>query len=140
MARYRRDKGKAWEAVKRYVRAKEKDCYTCGARQLQGINAQCGHFLPVGFVGSNNVLSWDTRQIHLQCSRCNGVGQRQQVAYRARLVKDYGEEVVQELEARRWKVDKVKSWQEIINHYDTLLSLLPSERPAPTYTSIGETV
>lgn len=121
--RYKGQKGKAWEKVKEYVRAREKDCYTCPSKNLRGINAQAGHFLPVGLVGSNNTLSWDERQIHLQCSRCNGVGQGQAVAYRTRLVKDYGEENVQELEARRWKVDKVKNWQEVIEHYENLQKL-----------------
>ncbi len=32
------------------------------------------------------------------------------VEYRAHLIKDYGEEVVKELEARRYKVDPVKNW------------------------------
>lgn len=118
--RYKGLKGKAWEQVRIYVKSKEKDCYTCLARTLQGINAQAGHYLPVGLVGSNNTLSWDERQIHLQCSRCNGVGQGQQVAYRRRLVEFYGEKVVKELEARRWKVDPIKNWQAVIDYYKEL--------------------
>lgn len=119
--RYKGEKGKAWEAIKKYVRAKEKDCYTCTAKNLSGINAQAGHFLPVAIVGSNNTLSWDERQIHLQCSRCNGVGQGQQVAYRLKLVAEFGESIVQELEKRRWKVDPIKNWKEIIERYENLL-------------------
>ena len=120
--RYKGAKGKAWEAVRAYVKAKEKDCYTCGAKNLVGINAQAGHFLPVGIVGSNNKLSWDKIQIHLQCGYCNGVGQGQQVAYRNHLVKDFGEKAVKEIEARRWKVDKVKDWNALIKHYEQLLA------------------
>lgn len=115
--RYKGLKGKVWEQVRLYVKSKEKDCYTCTARQLSGANAQCGHYLPVGLVGSNNTLSWDKRQIHLQCGRCNGAGQGMQVQYRAHLVKDYGETVVKELEARRYKVDPVKDWQKIMDCY-----------------------
>ena len=118
--RYKGIKGKAWESVKASVRRRERDCYTCPAKKLEGINAQAGHFLPVAIVGSNNVLSWDSRQIHMQCSRCNGVGQGQQVAYRAHLVRDYGEEVVKELEERRWKVDPIKNWQEVIDTFNAL--------------------
>lgn len=118
--RYKGLKGKAWEAVKAYTRAKEKDCYTCPARNLNGVNAQCGHYIPVALAGSNNTLSWDEKQIHLQCSRDNGAGQGQAVAYRAHLVRDYGEEVVKELESRRWKVDPIKNWQEVIDRYDNL--------------------
>lgn len=122
--RYKGKKGKAWEAVKAYTRAKEKDCFTCSSRNLEGINAQAGHYLPVGLVGSNNALSWDERQIHLQCSRCNGVGQGQQVAYRQKLILSYGESTVLELEARRYRVDPIKNWDAIIDHYTTLLAQL----------------
>ena len=123
-SRYKGLKGKAWEAVKRYVRAKEKHCYTCPAQNLEGYNAQAGHYLPVGHVGSNNTLSWDERQIHLQCGYCNGVGQGEQAIYRTNLIRDYGEQTVLELEARRYKVDPIKNWQAIIDHYNTLLSEL----------------
>lgn len=118
--RYTGAKGKAWEAVKRYVRRKEKHCYTCPSKNLEGQNAQAGHFIPVALAGSNNRLSWDEKQIHLQCGHCNGAGQGQQVAYRAHLVRDYGEAAVKILEARRWKIDPIKNWQEIIEHFDML--------------------
>ena len=125
MARYTGLKGKAWDAVKAYVRAKEKDCYTCPAKELAGGNAQAGHFIPVALAGSNNRLSWDERQIHLQCGHCNGPGQGQQVIYRARLVLDYGEAAVAEMEARRWRVDPIKDWQEVIARFQSLLQHLP---------------
>jgi len=118
--RYKGIKGKAWEAVRAYVKRHEKDCYTCDSKNLQGQNYQCGHFIPVALSGSNNTLSWDYRQIHAQCGRCNGVGQGQQVAYRIKLVAQYGEEVVKELEARRWKVDPIKNWQEVIETFNAL--------------------
>lgn len=124
MARWKGEKAKAWQAVRAYVKAKERDCYTCSARNLTGINAQAGHCWPVGHVGSNNRLSWDERQIHLQCSRCNGAGQGEQSAYKIRLIRDYGEQAVKDLEARRWKVDPIKSWQEVIEHYQNLLANL----------------
>lgn len=122
--RYKGQKGKTWESVKLYVRAKEKNCYTCDAKNLHGINAQAGHYLPVGLVGSNNTLSWDERQIHLQCGRCNGVGQGMAVRYRERLVEDYGEATVEELEARRWKIDPIKDWDAVRMHYEELLKNL----------------
>lgn len=118
--RYTGIKNKAWESVKRSVRRREKDCYTCPNKNLISYNAQAGHFLPVALVGSNNTLSWDERVIHLQCSHCNGAGQGMQVAYRAHLVKDYGEKAVQEFEKRRYKVDPVKNWQEVIDRFDSL--------------------
>lgn len=118
--RYKGIKGKAWQAVRAYVKAAEKDCYTCPRKSLSGTNAQAGHFLPVAIVGSNNTLSWDERQIHLQCSRCNGPGAGEAIAYRRALVRDYGEEAVKELEARRWKVDPIKDWQKVIDRFKRL--------------------
>lgn len=118
--RYKGIKGKAWEAVKAYVRRKEQKCYTCPAQNLTGQNAQAGHYIPVALAGSNNTLSWDERQIHLQCGRCNGVGQGMAVEYRAHLVADYGEKTVRELEKRRWKIDPIKNWQAVIDHYKQL--------------------
>ncbi len=118
--RYKGPKGKAWEAVKQYVRKKEKHCYTCPSRNLQGQNAQAGHYIPVALAGSSNTLSWDERQIHLQCGHCNGAGQGMQVQYRLRLVNDYGEETVHEFEKRRWKVDPIKNWELVIYRYECL--------------------
>lgn len=118
--RYNGLKGKAWESVKRSVRRREKDCYTCPAKDLQGKNAQAGHFFPVSHVGSNNTLSWEALLIHLQCGRCNGAGQGMQVEYRRHLISDYGEKRVKEFEARKYKVDPIKNWQAIIEKFDAL--------------------
>ena len=118
--RYTGIKGRAWESVKRSVRRREKDCYTCPSKDLVSYNAQAGHYLPVALVGSNNKLSWDERQIHLQCGSCNGAGQGMAVPYRAHLVKDYGEKLVKEFEARRYRVDPVKDWYEVIRRFEAL--------------------
>jgi hypothetical protein len=113
--RYNGLKGKAWEAVKRRTRGREKNCYTCPAQNLQGQNAQAGHYKPVALVGSNNRWSWDERFIHLQCGRCNGAGAGMAIEYRAHLVADYGEATVMEFDANYRKVDPVKDWQEVID-------------------------
>lgn len=118
--RYKGKKGKAWEAVKHWTRRTYTDCYTCGAKDLTTYNAQAGHFLPVGSVGSNNTLSWDHRQIRLQCGRCNGAGQGEQVIFRNKLVQELGEDVVEELESRRYKIDPVKDWDAMKEFYDNL--------------------
>lgn len=118
--RYKGDKGKAWEAVKRWTRRTFKDCYTCGAREIEGMNAQAGHCWPVAIVGSNNTLSWDERQIRLQCGRCNGVGQGMQEMFIARLIQEHGRSVVASMRARVYKVDPVKDWKAIREHFDAL--------------------
>ena len=118
--RYVGIKGKVWERVKASVRRREKDCYSCGAKNLQGQNAHSGHYKPVGLVGSNNYWSWHPTFIHLQCGRCNGAGQGMAVEYRKHLVHDYGESVVEEFDAEYRKVRPIKDWQEVINRFNAL--------------------
>lgn len=120
--RYRGIKGRAWNSVKQWCRRTYEHCYTCPARDLEGQNAQSGHYQPVAIVGSNNKLAWDSRFIRFQCSRCNGAGQGQQVIFRKNLVKEHGEKVVAEYD-RKVKgkfVNPVKDWQEIILFFDSL--------------------
>lgn len=140
--RYKDIKGKVWEEVRAYIKRYETDCYTCPARDLEGQNAQAGHFFPVGLVGSNNCLSWDYRQIHLQCGRCNGVGQGMAIPYKAHLIRDYGEAVVEELEHLNYlattchQSNPVKNWQLILSSYteDTpyFVSVSVDEKSSPS--------
>ena len=118
--RYKGKKGKAWEAVKAWCRRTFTDCYTCPAKDLVGQNSQSGHCWPVAIVGSNNTLSWDHRQIRLQCGRCNGVGQGMQDVFKRKLIQEHGEEVVKSLEARIYKVDPVQSWDAIESNFKSL--------------------
>lgn len=112
--RYAGVKGRAWEAVKRYVRSKEKDCYTCPAKNLEAYNAQAGHYKPVSLVGSNNRWSWHPTFIHLQCGRCNGAGAGMPHEYEARLRREFGDAVVDEFEANYRRVNPIKDWDSII--------------------------
>jgi hypothetical protein len=118
--RYKGIKGKAWEAVKKSVRRREKHCYTCPAKNLVGKNAQAGHYRPIGQVGSNNTWSWDPRFIHMQCSRCNGAGQGEQAVYRQHLVKDYGEAAVKEFDDNWRRVSPIKDWDFVIHTFDVI--------------------
>lgn len=118
--RWKGDKGKAWESVKKYTRRVSMDCYTCTKKKLTDPNA--GHYFPVAIVGSNNALSWDYRFIHTQCSYCNGPGQGMQESYRRHLIKDYGESVVEEYEKAVYakKVNPIKDWKSIKTFYDSM--------------------
>lgn len=121
--RYKGEKGKAWEKIKEFNRAREDRCYTCGKRNLIGIDSQSGHYRTVAIVGSNNTRAWDERFIHLQCSRCNGPGQGEQAKYKERLVSDYGIDVVAEYDrlVDAKAVSPIKNWKEIIEKYENLL-------------------
>lgn len=120
--RYKGIKAKAWEAVKRSVRRREVDCYTCPRKDLlaNGLKADAGHYKPVALVGSNNKLSWHPDFIHLQCSTCNGPGQGMALEYREHLERDLGKDAVQWFEDHWRKVNPVKDWQEVINTFDSL--------------------
>ena len=120
--RYVGIKGKVWEEVKAWTRRTWTDCYTCGARNIEGKNAQAGHYWPVALNGSNNNRSWDERFIRLQCGYCNGTGQGRQADYRKNLVKELGEKVVAQYEkdARAKKVDRVTDWNAIKNKFENL--------------------
>lgn len=126
MARYKGLKGKAWEAVKRSVRSRERDCYTCGRKDLlaNGFQADCGHYKPVAMVGSNNKWSWDERFIHLQCSRCNGPGQGMAREYEQALRMEFGDAVVDEFEASYRRPNPIKNWQEVIDRFDSLTGVI----------------
>lgn len=117
--RWKGEKGKAWEAVRASIYRREQDCYTCPKKELVGANRGCGHYLPVALVGSNNTLSWVPELIHLQCMRCNGVGQGMAVEYRNRLVREYGEKRVLEWETRRHKIDPVKDWKSVKESFES---------------------
>lgn len=115
--RYKGIKAKVWEEVKKACRRRSRNCYTCPAKDLEGRNAQAGHYKPVALVGSNNVLSWDTRFIQSQCSHCNGPGQGMSKEYEAHLRRDYGDKTVDWFEATYRKVNPVKDWEKVMQEW-----------------------
>lgn len=118
--RYVGIKGKAWLAVARFVKKRETGCYTCPARDLQGQNANAGHYKPVALVGSNNQWSWDERFIHTQCMRCNGPGEGMAHEFEANLRRELGDAAVDEFEANYRRVNPIKNFQEVIDRYNKL--------------------
>lgn len=125
MRRYKGEKGKAWEVVKKYIRERDKwKCFTCHKRITIPQDAQAGHWIPVGVCGSNNTLGWDERNIHLQCHKCNcnrgGWGER----YTEMMEIKYGKEVVEELRKRRFKIDPIKDWVKMKEDYKKKLDLI----------------
>lgn len=124
--RYSGKKEKCWQVIRQICKARSKDCYTCPAKDLEGINAQAGHCWPVGWVGSNNTLSWDFRQIRLQCSYCNGAGQGMQAEFKRHLEADLGVQEVLELQSRTRKSDPVRNWDVLFESLQAELSTLSS--------------
>lgn len=125
--RYTGIKGRAWKATREYVCERDGwKCSTCHRSRAGGFQMQAGHYHPVGLVGSNNTLSWDEMNIHCQCSYCNGVGQGMQARMKQYITRKYGAKVVKELDARVHKIDPVKDWQGLIDHYKEKLKQLLS--------------
>lgn len=117
--RYAGIRGEAWESVREGNKRREKDCYTCGKKDLVGSDAQSGHYRPVAIVGAYNVWSWDTRTVHLQCADCNGPKKGAREQYRAHLIRDYGRDFVEALdkEIDQRRSNPVQSWAKVIEDW-----------------------
>lgn len=118
--RWKGGKGRAWEALRVYIKRRDGDnCFTCH-RSGPEWGWDTGHCWPVSLVGSNNTLSWDERQIARQCKYCNGMGQGMQEVFVARLTDELGADVVAELRSRIHKVDPVKDWDAMRRKFENL--------------------
>lgn len=123
--RYKGDKGKLWKIVSEYVRKRDGNkCVTCNRDKADGWVMNAGHYQPMGYVGSNNTLSWDEFNIHCQCARCNGPGLGEQELMANYIERKYGKKKLEELKSRRYKVDPVKDWKALIEYYKEKLKSL----------------
>ena len=111
--------------LSKYIRLRDGGiCVTCGKSEKQGYLMNAGHYQPVGFVGSNNTLSWDERNIYCQCTHCNNAGQGQQELMAEHIIMIHGKKVLESLKARVRKIDPIKDWQAVHDHYKQKLSEL----------------
>ncbi len=106
---------KLWVECKRIVRDIYKrgdgtyNCYTCPQTNLTGSNCQTGHFIPKSVCGA--FLKYDLRNLRIQCFRCNcNLSGNGAIFYR-NMVRDEGQEYVDQL-----FLDKQKSIK-AIDHY-----------------------
>lgn len=86
---------------------------------MQGSNAQCGHFVPSSICGLG--LRYDPINLRCQCLVCNLHKSGNYVTFRENLVRDYGEEYVRQLEARRHEITKDFNYEEAIEKYKRLV-------------------
>ena len=77
-------------------------CCTCGKIGSWMYSMDAGHFIPKGKGGQSGVR-WDERNVHAQCSGCNAFHQGRVLEYRDYMLKEYGQEVIDELR----KLDKI---------------------------------
>jgi hypothetical protein len=127
--RIRESKAKWWaeKATKichLFIRTRDagKGCKSCGIKEAIW---HAGHYIPSH---RGAALRYDERNIHLQCSACNDGSKLSGnlTLYRMALVRDYGEEYVQELERightkKTWKIPEL---QEVIEYYKAKLKEL----------------
>lgn len=84
------------------------DCYTCGAKNLQGSNKQLGHMWAKASLGA--YLKYDIRLLRFQCMRCNiHLGGQGAIFYK-RMLKEEGKKYMDKLEKDRNITVKSTDW------------------------------
>lgn len=102
---------KLWElcrklAFKKFSKNGKVDCYTCGAKDIQGQNRQLGHLWAKAGLGA--FLKYDMRVLRYQCYNCNinkgGAG----ADFRRNIEKEIGKKAMNQLEKDRQKLVNAK--------------------------------
>ncbi len=102
-------KEKLWQLCREIaLKSYSHNCYTCGAILTAGTsNMQLGHFIPSGSCGA--FLRHDMRNLRWQCMRCNcNLGGNGAEFYK-RMVKEIGQEQVDEIFRDKQRIIKADS-------------------------------
>lgn len=110
---------KLWElcrqvAYKRFNKNGQIDCYTCGAKNIEGSNRQLGHMWSKASLGAG--LKYDLRVLRFQCYRCNINCGGQGADFRRNMEAEIGKKAMNQLEKDRQKLVNAK------DHYLFLIS------------------
>lgn len=103
----------------RFIRQRDKgQCYTCPKKD-DPKRMQCGHFVPRQYLA----VRFSEINCHCQCYVCNMLYNGQPSAFAEHLRKDFGENIVTDLEKERQKTTKLDSlwYEKKINYYTRLL-------------------
>ncbi len=102
---------RAWDAFSLFIRLRDclkttgtidrGKCYTCG-RIYHFKDLQAGHFVR----GRGGAVLFDELGVKAQDEGCNIFRDGEVLIFRKNLVKEVGEEVVEILESKRWKIKK----------------------------------
>ena len=103
-------KQKAWVQFSKYIRMKGSvngmnTCVTCGAVKHYK-ELQAGHFIQ----GRHNPILFDERNVHPQCVGCNMFKSGNLIKYYEFMLKEYGQEVIYDLERKNEEISKFKVW------------------------------
>jgi hypothetical protein len=106
---------KLWELCKQVIRMRHGNiCYTCHTTGLSGSNWHTGHLFPKASVGA--YLKYDLRILRPQCYNCNINHGGRGADFYARMLKEIGQEKMEELQRDRIVIVKA---------YDHYISLIP---------------
>lgn len=94
-------------------------CYTCGAIQPIA-STDCGHFIVRAYRGTR----YDLRNLRPQCKRCNWTLEGNHQVFRAKLIEEYGEKTVVDMEnyakffgqtrhPREWLISEIERYREL---------------------------
>lgn len=107
---------KAWNLQSKDIRSSAANfqglapCYTC-YRLFPWKELDAGHY-------KHGSYDFDTRQIKPQCTYCNRYAHGRPDEFYVHLIKDYGQEVADELRTRKhWNDYKRKDLEEVIARY-----------------------
>ena len=120
-------KDKAWDAFSKYIRLRdaikttgttyEAICVTCSRKYpTTGRGTmQAGHFQS----GRSNAILIDEKGVHAQCYGCNCGKKGNPIPYYKFMLKEYGQEVIDDIEKRSVQVLPMKKyqWDEIREKY-----------------------
>jgi hypothetical protein len=104
---------KIWQECRRIKSKPIVDCYTCGAKNLQGSNRQLGHMWSKATLSA--CLKYELDILEWQCSRCNIWGGGMGADFYKRKLKEIGKKRMTELEKKR---------HESVKAYDYYVELL----------------
>ena len=109
----KRAKKRAWQAISRHIRARDKVCVTCN-----NPTSQTGHYIHNGDKENKNLggnkLWYDVRNLNGQCSACNLYKSGAPREYAIYLEKKYGHGILQELRTlhqtpKKWTLEEIQA-------------------------------
>lgn len=97
-----------------YIRRRDRNkCFTC-EKQMSYNQSQAGHYIRRNRMNTR----WDEQNVHCQCVRCNVFLKGNYPEYARRLVKRYGEDILEDLSIRAEQPFKLQRyWLEIYIGY-----------------------
>jgi 5-methylcytosine-specific restriction endonuclease McrA len=123
-------KRNTWQAVSRYIRARDPFCVTCLIDGRHTPTTEAGHFKhtsdKINQTLGGNMVWWDERNLNGQCARCNRHNSGELDLYAIYLERKFGPGILQELDTlyrtpKKWTRDEAKAVQ---LRYETKLASL----------------